>query len=115
MSFYGLRLLDAGFGSHIVSHPDIAANHRVVADGDTAQDAGIAVDGDVVLDDGMTGDVEHVGISVFLKALGTQRHTLIERHVTADDTGLANNNTCTMINGKVFTYLRSGMDVYTCL
>ena len=52
MSFYGLRLLDAGFGSHIVSHPDIAANHRVVADGDTAQDAGIAVDGDVVLDDG---------------------------------------------------------------
>ena len=52
MSFYSLRLLDAGVGGHIVRHPDVTTDNGVVADGDTAQDAGIAVDGDVVLDDG---------------------------------------------------------------
>ena len=43
MSFYGPRLLNTGVGSHIVSHPDVAADHRVVADGDASQDAGIAI------------------------------------------------------------------------
>ena len=111
MPFHSLRLLDAGVGSYIVRHPDVAADNGVVADGDTAQDAGIAIDGDVVLDDGMAGDVEHVAVSVFLEALGTQCHTLIERHVAADDTGLANNHSSSMINGKVFANLCTGMDV----
>ena len=115
MPFHSLRLLDAGVGGHIVSHPDVAADNGVVADGDTAQDAGIAIDGDVVLDDGMAGNVEHVSVCIFLEALGTQRHTLIERHVTADDTGLANDHASTMIDGKVFAYLRTGMDVDACL
>ena len=111
MPFHSLRLLDTGVGGYIVSHPDVAADNGVMADGDAAQNAGITVDGDVVLDDGMTGDVEHVAVGVFLEALRTQRHTLIERHVTADDTGLANNHSCTVINGKVFAYLRTRMDV----
>ncbi len=111
MPFHGLRLLDAGVGSHVVGHPDVAADNGVVANGDTAQDAGITVDGDVVLDDGMAWNVEHVSVSVFLEALGTQRHTLIERHVTANDTGLTNNHSSTVINGKVFANLCTGMDV----
>ena len=69
MPFHSLRLLDAGVGSYIVRHPDVAADNGVVADGDTAQDAGIAIDGDVVLDDGMAGYVEHIAITVFFKAL----------------------------------------------
>ena len=115
MSFHSLRLLDARVGGHIVGHPDVAADNRVVANGDTAQNAGITVDGDIVLDDGMTGYVEHISVSVFLEALGTECHTLIERHVTANDTGLANNHSCTMINGKVFAYLCAWMDVDACL
>ena len=103
MSFYGPRLLDTGVGSHVVSHPDIAANHGVVADSDTSKDAGVTVDGDIVLDDGMTRYVEHIAIAVFFKALGTQRHTLIERHVVSDNRRFANNHACTMINGKVGT------------
>ena len=115
MPFHGLRLLDAGIGGYIVSHPDVAANHGVMADGDSAQDACVTIDGDIVLDDGMAGYVEHVAVSVFLEALGTQRHALIERHVIADDTGLANNNASTMINGKVFAYLCTRMNVNTRL
>ena len=111
MPFYCLRLLDAGVGGYIVGHPDVAADNGVVADGDTAKDTGVTVNSDIVFDNGMAGDVEHVAISVFLKALGTQRHTLIERHVTADDTGLANNNASTMINGKVFANLSTRMNV----
>ena len=115
MGLNGLRLLDAGVGSHIVRHPDIAADNGVVADGDTAQNAGIAIDGDVVLDDGMTGYVEHIPVSVFLETLGTQRHTLIERHMVSNNRRFANNNTSTMIYGKVFAYLRTRMDVNACL
>ena len=65
-----------------MGHPDVTADNGVVADGDTAQNAGVAIDGDVVLDDGMAGYVKHIAIAVFFKALGTQRHTLIERQVS---------------------------------
>ena len=98
-----------------MGHPDVTADNGVVADGDTAQDAGIAVDGDVVLDDGMTGYIEHIAIAVFFKALGTQRHTLIERHVVSDNRRFANNHSSTMINGKVFAYLSTRMNVDTSL
>ena len=50
MSFYGPRLLNTGVGSHIVRHPDVAADHRVVADGDASQDAGIAINSDIILE-----------------------------------------------------------------
>ena len=83
-----------------MGHPDVTADNGVVADGDTAKDTGVTVNSDIVFDNGMAGYVEHISVGVFLEALGTQRHTLIERHVTADDTGLANNNASTMINGK---------------
>ena len=115
MSFYSLRLLDAGVGGHIVRHPDVTTDNGVVADGDTAQDAGIAVDSDVVLNDGMTGYVEHVPVGVFLEAFRTQRHILIERHMVSNNRRFANNNTSTMIYGKVFAYLRTRMDVNACL
>ena len=83
-----------------MSHPDVAADHRVVADGDASQDAGIAINSDIILDDGMTGYVEHIAIAVFFKALGTQRHTLIERHMVSDNRRLANNQ---MIRGMTGT------------
>ena len=79
MPFHSLRLLDAGVGGHIVSHPDVAADNRVVADGNAPKDTRVTVDGDIVLDDGMTGYVEHVSVGVFLETLGTQCHTLIKQ------------------------------------
>ena len=82
-----------------------------MADSDAPKDAGIAINGHVVLDDGVTGYVEHIAVSVLLEALRAERYALIECHVTADDTGLANNHSCTMINGKVFAYLCAWMDV----
>ena len=72
-------------------HPDVAADNRVVADGDTTQDAGVTVDGDIILDDGMTGYIEHIAISVFLEALGTQRHALIERRLISGSASISCN------------------------
>ena len=115
MPFYCLRLLDAGVGGHIVSHPDVAADNRVVADGNAPKDTRVTVDGDIVLDDRMTGYVEHVSVGVFLETLGTQCHTLIKRHVTADDASLADNNSSTVVNGKVFANLSTRMNVNACL
>ena len=94
-----------------MGHPDVTADNGVVADGDTAKDTGVTVNSDIVFDNGMAGYVEHISVGVFLEALGTQRHTLIERHMTADDTGLADNHACTMINGKVFANLSTRMNV----
>ena len=111
MPFHSLRLLDAGVGGHIVGHPDVAADDGVVADGDAAQDAGITVDGDIVLDDGMSGYIEHIAVGVFLEALRTQRHTLVERHMVADDGRLTNDHARTVVDGEVFTYLCARMDV----
>ena len=115
MHFHSLSLLYARTWCHAVGYPDITAYHGVVADGDAAQDTGVGIDGDIILDDGMTRDVEHISVSVFLEALGTQRHTLIQRHMIAYYTCFAYNYTRAVINGEVLTYLRPGMNVDTSL
>ena len=65
----------------------------------------------MVLDDGVSRDVEHITLLVVLEALGTERHTLIERHVVADDARLADDDTRAVVDGEVLAYLRPGVDV----
>ena len=63
----------------------------------------------------MTRHVEHIAIRIVLKALGTEGHTLIQRHVGTDDTGLTDDDARAVVDGKIFTYLRPWMDVDTRL
>ena len=73
--------------------PDITSDGRVMAYRDTSEDRSVRIDCHIVFYDGVTGNVQHIPLLVVLKALGTERHTLIERHMTADDSGLANHDT----------------------
>ena len=53
------------------------------------------------------------GLAVFVQreALGTEGHTLVQLHVVADDAGLADYHTRTVVDGKITTYFRSWMDI----
>ena len=57
--------------------------------------------------------VEHVAVSIVLETLGTQRDTLVECDVVADDTGLTDNNTRAMVDGKILANSGSRMDINT--
>ena len=95
--------------------PDITTDGRVMTNGNTSKDRGVRIDRHIVLYDGVTRNVQHISLLVVLKALGTERHTLIERHMTADDGGLANHDTRTVVDGEILTNLGSWMDINTRL
>ena len=98
-----------------MGHPDVASDDGMVANGDAPEDRGIGVDGDVVFDDWVARHIEDVALLVILETLGTEGDTLIERDVGTNDTGLANDDTRTMVDGEVFAYLSSWMNVDTRL
>ena len=56
------------------------------------------------------------GLAVFVQreALGTEGHTLVQLYVVADDAGLADYHTRTMVDGKITAYFRSRMDIDSC-
>lgn len=41
-------------------------------------------------------------------------HTLVQLYVVADDAGLADYHTRTMVDGKITAYFRSRMDIDSC-
>ena len=96
---------------HVVSQPDITTDSGMMADGNSSEDGSVGIDGNIVLNDGVSGDVEHITLIVVLEALGTEGNTLIKGDVVADDTGLTDNDARPMVDGKVFTYLGSRMDI----
>ena len=95
--------------------PNVTTDGRVVANGNASQHRGIRVYGHVVLDDRVTGHVEHIALLIVLEALGTKGNTLIEGHVVADDTGLTNHHTRTVVNREIFADPGTRVDVDTRL
>ena len=65
----------------------------------------------MVLYDRMARHVEHVALSIILETLGTQRHTLIERHVRPNDGRLADDHTRAVVYSKVLANLCPGVNV----
>ena len=82
---------------------------------DASQDGGIRINCHVVLDDWVTRHVQHVAVLIVFKALGTQRHTLIECHVITDDTRLTYYHTRSVVNRKVFADGSSRVNIDTRL
>ena len=69
----------------------------------------------MVLDNRVAWYVQHVAILIVLKAFGAQRNTLVQRYMVANDTGLANDDTCAVVDGKVLADAGARMDVNTRL
>ena len=110
-----LALLDARMRGHAVGDPDVTTDHGVMADGDATQDRGVGINGNVILDNGVTRNIQHISIFIVTETLSTQGYTLIECYMIADDSGLTDDHTCTVINSELLTNLGAWMDVDTCL
>ena len=63
----------------------------------------------------MTRHVQHITLLVILEALGTQRHTLIQRHVVADNRGLSDHHTRAVVYREILTDLSTRMNIDTRL
>ena len=63
----------------------------------------------------MARNVQDVALLVVLEILRTEGNALIEGYVVADDRCLTDNDTRAVVDGEVFSYLRSRMDVDTRL
>ena len=61
----------------------------------------------------MSWYVQHISVLIVLKALSTQRYTLIQRYVVANDSRFADNHTRTMVDGKVLANRSSWVYVDT--
>ena len=69
----------------------------------------------MILYNRVTRHVQHITLLIILEALGTQRYTLIQRHVVADNRCLTDDHTRTMINSEILTYLSTRVDIDTRL
>ena len=69
----------------------------------------------MILDNWVTRHVQHITLLIILETLGTQRHTLIQRHVTADNRCLTDHHTSAVVDGEILTDLSPWVDVDTCL
>ena len=85
----------------------------MMANSYSAQDRSVTINGDIVFYDGVTGHVEDIALLVVLEALGTQRDTLIEGDMRANNASLANHDARTVVNGKIFADLCSRMNIDT--
>ena len=54
-------------------------------------------------------------MAVEREVLGSESHTLIERDMFADDTGLSDDDACAVVDAEVFTDLCAGMDIDACV
>ena len=91
---------------HIVCHPLVGTYHGIATNGDAAQYGGVGVDYDAVLEYGVTRIVlDRIAIDIERKALGSERHALIELDMIANDAGGAYHNACAVVDGEVFANL----------
>ena len=59
----------------------------------------------------MTRRVLRLSVVINLEILGTQRNTLVERNMIADNTSLANHHARAVVDREILSYLRTRMDV----
>ena len=69
----------------------------------------------MILDDRVARHVQHVTVLIVFEALGSQRHTLIQTHMVADNRGLTDHHARTVVYREIFAYLSSRVDIDTRL
>ena len=108
-------LYDSRSCGHVFRHPYISAYHGILADGDAPQDSGVGVDYHVVLQDRVARNaLDRIAVGIERKALRSERHTLIQFHVVANDARFANHHSCAVVNSEVSAYLCPWVDVNSC-
>src|SRR5690606_11258782 len=91
---------------HTAREPYISTDHRMVANTClSSQNSGSCIDNDMILDN----RVPLRTCKSLLYTQCTQRNPLVQFYVIADDTGLADDQTCTVVYVQVATDLCTGM------
>ena len=91
-----------GAGGYILGDPYVATNNSIVTYRDAAKNGTITIDDDIVFEDGMAVDaLDGITLSIERKVLCSESNALIELHVVAEDAGCTDDDTRTMVNGKV--------------
>jgi len=96
-------------------YPDVAAYHGALSESDASQDRRITVNDDVILEYRVTGNAfDGIAVVVQRETLRAERNALIQFDIVANDASRSNDNTSSVVDGEVMTYLSSRMDVNSC-
>ncbi len=95
-----------GVVGHAAKYYRVCPNATIFTDSNIPQHAGAGTDHDVVANCGMPLTLLFAGSS--------QGHALVQGHIIADYSGLANHDTHTVINKQAAPNFRAGVDLYAC-
>lgn len=96
-----------------MGQPEVAPDYGMMPDRHTAEDRRIRINRDMVLHDRMTGLVDRTPLKIVGEVLCTEGHSLVECDMVSDDAGLADHNSCTVVDCEILAYAGSRMDVDT--
>ena len=103
---------DRGAGRDVIRDPHVAADDGALPQRHAAQDGGAGIDDHVVFDNGMARlAFFQVALGVGRKALGAQRHGLIDAYAPAQARGFADDDAGAVVDEAARADLRAGMDV----
>lgn len=107
-----LSLQDIAIRRDTARKPDIAANRRTTPDRDAAENCRARIDHDIVFNDRMPRlPFDERTALVNRETLRAERHGLVETHTLADDGGLADYDSSSMIDEESGADLRTGMNI----
>ena len=89
-----------------MGEPDVTADDGVVTDGHAAEDGGVRIDGDVVFENRVTRDVHGFAVGIIFEVTGTECDTLVQHHMRANDGRFADDDTRSVVNTEIVSYLR---------
>ena len=85
-----------------------------MSDAYATKDGGVRINGHMVFQDRVPRKVFRATLFIVFEILGAERHTLIKDHMRTDDSGLANNDSRSVVNTEMVSYLRRRMNIDTC-
>ena len=97
-----------------MGEPDVTANDGVMTYSDTTKDGGVGIDRDVIFQDRVTRDVFGLAIFIVFEVLRTECNTLIQDDMRANDGRFADDNTRSVVNTEIVSYLRCRVNIYSC-
>ena len=99
-----------------MSKPGVTADNAVIANFCvTSKNGCVCIYNNIIADIGVTLDIFN-GCAVFvkLKAFCTESNALINFNVVSNCCGFADNDTCTMVNEKIFANSCTCVNINTC-
>ena len=105
-------MYESGTGRYVLRHPDVTAYRRATAYRDAPQNGGVGVDNHVVFQNRVSRNAfDGVSVVVEREAFGSERDSLIELYVVADDASCPYHDARAVVDSEVVADSGGGMDV----